>query len=196
MSNLEELMLQLAVEGRDSIYIDGTQLYDEVLNYMPQLNKFTFSIHTHIINDRMKIDLSSHDDIQNSFIKRGCRQIDTCADDKLMENWGNCYVYSLPYQFSQFLFMGSCFQGGRFDKVRMLSMVDRRPFEHNLFEIISHDFPFLQELLIYNLGPQKNKQHHSSTLITFNHLFELNLIHAHTIMSYNFFPAETFVYLI
>jgi len=77
--------------------------------------------------------------------------------------------------------MGSCFQGGRFDKVRMLSLVDRRPFEHYSFEIIiSHDFPFLQELFIYNLGPQKNKQHHSSTLITFNHLFELNLIHAHT----------------
>ncbi len=96
-----------------------------------------------------------------------------------MKNRGNCHVYSLPYRFHDFIFMGSCFQGGRFDKVRLLSMLDRRPFEYELFKIISQDIPFLQALYIYNFIPQKNKQHHSSTLIAFNHLCTLNLHTVH-----------------
>jgi hypothetical protein len=180
MLNLEELTLFLSVMRTESTYIDGNQLYDEVLNYMPRLNKFIFSIHTHIINNHIRIDLPSNNDIRNSFIKRGYQQIDACADDKLTENRGNCHVYSLPYQFHDFLFMGSCFQGGRFDKVRILLMYDIRSFEHELFKIISHNFPFLQKLTILNFEPQQNKQQHSSTFITFNHLFKLNLSNAHT----------------
>jgi hypothetical protein len=53
--------------------------------------------------------------------------------------------------------MRNSFQGGRFDK-----------------------FPFLQKLIIWNPELLKNEQHHSSTLITFNHLFELNVMYAHS----------------
>ncbi|CAF1424026.1 unnamed protein product [Rotaria sordida] len=181
MLNLEELTLFVSVIRTKSTYIDGNQLYDKVLNYMPRLNKFIFSIHTHISNEysKKKIDLPSNNDIRNSFTKRGIQSIDIFADDKLINNRGNCHVYSLPYQFNDFLFMNSCFQGGRFDKVRLLSMDDIRPFEHELFQIISQDFPFLRTLIILNNIPQKNKQHHSSTLITFNHLFELDLFCVH-----------------
>jgi hypothetical protein len=75
--------------------------------------------------------------------------------------------------------MNNSFQSGRFDKVRLLLMEDVRPFEHNLFKIISQDFPFLQTLIILNDKPQKYEQHHSSTLITFNHLFKLELMSVH-----------------
>jgi hypothetical protein len=61
--------------------------------------------------------------------------------------------------------MGSCFQGGRFDKVRLLSMHDVRPFEYKLFQIISQDFSFLQQLIICNDKSQKNEQHHSSSTL-------------------------------
>jgi hypothetical protein len=179
MLNLEELTLQIPVKRTESTYIDGNQLYDEVLNYIPRLNKFTFNIHTHIINRRIRIDLPSNDNIRSSFIKRGFQSIDTCADDRLMNNRGNCHIYSLPYLFRDFLFMSSCFQGGKFDKVRILSMIDRRPFERKLFQIVSQDFPFLQKLTVVNYEPPSSEQHHSSTLITFNHLFKLNLIHVH-----------------
>ncbi|CAF2919463.1 unnamed protein product [Rotaria sp. Silwood2] len=179
MLNLEELTLFLSVLRPICTYIDGNQLYDEVLNYMPRLNKFIFSIHTYIINYDIGIDRPSNDDIRNSFIKRGIQLFDTCFDDKFMNNRGNCHVYSLPYQFNDFLFMGSCFQGGRFDKVRLLSMKDVRPFEHKLFQIISQDFPFLQQLIIRNDIPQKNEQYHSSTLITFNRLLTLDIFNVH-----------------
>ena len=148
MLNLEELTLFLSAIRTESTYIDGKQLYDEVLIHMPRLNKFTFSIHTHIINNGIKIDLPSNDDIRNSFIKRGYRQVDSFADDKLLNNRGNCHVYSLPYQFNCFIFMKSSFQGDRFEKVRRLVMFDSRPFEHKLFKIISRDFPFLQKINI------------------------------------------------
>lgn len=175
MVNLEELTLFLSVLTSRCTYIDGNQLYDKVLSYMPRLNKFIFSIHTCIINYDIGIDRPSNDDIRNSFIKRGIQSFDTCFDDKFMNDRANCYVYSVPYQFNEFLFMGSCFQGGKFDKVRLLSMHDTRPFEHKLFQIISQDFPFLQQLTIRNDLPQNNGQHHSCTLITFNHLLILDI---------------------
>ena len=179
MVKLEELALQLSVMRTESTYIDGNQLYDDVLCYMPRLKKFIFNIHTYIVNHHIRTDLPSNDAIRNSFIKRGFQSVDSYADDKLIDNTGNCHVYSLPYPFRDFLFMSSCFQGGKFDQVRKLLMFDRRPFEHKLFKIISQDFPYLQKLTILNLKPQENEQDHSSSLITFNHLFKLILVSVH-----------------
>ncbi|CAF3609710.1 unnamed protein product [Rotaria socialis] len=179
MLNLEELTLFLSVVRPICTYIDGNQLFDKALNYMPRLNKFIFSINTCIINDDIGIDRPSNDDIRNSFTERGIQSFDICFDDKFMNSQGNCHVYSLPYQFNEFLFMSNCFQGGRFDTVRLLSMRDERPFEHKLFQIISQDFPFLRQLIIRNDIPQKNGQHHSCTLITFNHLLTLDILSVH-----------------
>ncbi|CAF4621880.1 unnamed protein product [Rotaria socialis] len=72
MLNLEELSLQLSAIRAERSYIDDNQLYEQVLKYLPRLNKFIFNIHTHIINtSSIEIDLPSNDDIRNSFIKRG-----------------------------------------------------------------------------------------------------------------------------
>jgi hypothetical protein len=49
-----------------------------------------------------------------------------------------------------FLFMTNRFQGGMFNKVRWLVMDDTRPFENELFKIISQDFPFLKSLAVVN----------------------------------------------
>jgi hypothetical protein len=57
MSNLEELILFLFVVRRESTYIDGNHLYDEILIHMSQLNKFTFNISTTVYNNDASIDL-------------------------------------------------------------------------------------------------------------------------------------------
>jgi len=145
---------------------------------MPRLNKFTFSIYTQIINNDIDIDLPSNKDILNSFIKIGYRQVNLYADDKLTNDRGYCYVYSVPYNFDNFMFMTSRFQGDMFDKVRLLVMLDVRPFENDFLKIISQDFPYLQRLSINNGMSQKNKQH-SPTFITFPHLYKLDLRNAH-----------------
>ena len=46
MINLEELILFLSIIRADKNYIDGDQLYDDILVYMPRINKFTFNIET------------------------------------------------------------------------------------------------------------------------------------------------------
>jgi hypothetical protein len=178
MINLEELILFLTVIRINSTYIDGIQLYDEILIYMPQLNKFTFSINTSIIIKKIKINFSSNEEIQRSFIGRGYGQVGSYVYPEPMRSVGSSHVYSLPYQFKSFFRLNNSFQGGMFDKVRYLMMSDTRPFEHQLFKLISQDFPFLKELIICNAQPQKDKQH-SSTSIKFPHLILLNLVQAH-----------------
>ncbi|CAF4770755.1 unnamed protein product, partial [Rotaria sp. Silwood2] len=124
MINLEELKLFLSVVRFDSTYIDGIQLQDEVLIYMPRLKKFTFSIDTNLFNNNIKIDLRSNEEIQRSFIGREYGQIGSDVQTIVMKNKGICHVYSLPYQFEDFYRLNNSFQGGMFDKVRCLIMTD------------------------------------------------------------------------
>ncbi|CAF4540424.1 unnamed protein product [Rotaria sp. Silwood2] len=178
MSNLEELTLFLIIKRFNSTYIDGIQLYDQILIHIPQLNKFTFSINTLLYNS-VNISLPSNNDIQRSFIERKYQQVGSYADDNLMKGEAQCHIYSLPYQFDNFHYLNNSFQGGRFEKVKCIKMTDIRPFEHEFFKIISQSFPLLQHLSVKNDEQQKNKQHLSNTLIIFPHLRSLHLILAH-----------------
>jgi hypothetical protein len=75
MINLEKLKLYLSILRVNSTYIDSTQLYDEILIYMPRLKKLYFSIDTGVLNKNIKIDLPSNEDIQHSFIERRYGQV-------------------------------------------------------------------------------------------------------------------------
>jgi hypothetical protein len=177
MINLEELKLYLQIRRYDSTYIDGVQLYDQILIYMTRLNKFTFSIDTTICNEDVILELQSNEDIQRSFIGRGYQQVVSYVHTISMNTEGKCHFYSLPYEFEYF-HIEYCFQGGMFHKVRYLNIDDTIPFEHELFQLISQEFPFLEFLYISHDEPQEDKQH-SSTLITFPHLKLLDLKWAH-----------------
>ncbi|CAF1272107.1 unnamed protein product [Adineta steineri] len=190
MINLEELILFLSVVRVDSTLIDGTELYNQVLVHMLHLNKFIFSINTNVLSINNEMDVPSNEDIQNSFIGKEYDQVgsyvhleritpeDTTIGIKQPKAIVKSHIYSLPYQFENFLDLNSSFQCGIFVTVRYLSMRDRYPFERELFKIISDSFPFLKSLTMSNDGPQKNKQH-SSTLISFPHFNLLNLVDAH-----------------
>jgi hypothetical protein len=177
MINLKELTLFLSVLKSYSTFIDGIQLHDQFLIYMPQLNKFTFSINTNVLNKDIIIDLQSNEDIQRSFIGKGYGQVGSYVHNRQERNIGMSHVYSRPYQFEYFLHLNNSFPGDMFNTVQCLTMVDGRPFEHNLFKVISQCFPLLKELCVVNYKPQKNKQH-SSILIIFPHLILLNLVKA------------------
>ena len=60
MINLEELKLLLSVIRIGSTYIDGIQLHDEILIYMPRLNKFIFNLDTYVDHNNIQIDFSSN----------------------------------------------------------------------------------------------------------------------------------------
>ncbi|CAF3862379.1 unnamed protein product [Rotaria sp. Silwood1] len=178
MINLEELKLYLFVRRFDSIYIDGIQLYDQILIYMPRLNKFTFSIKTFVVNKNIRINLSSNENIQCSFIGKKYGQVGSYVHTWSMETKGECHIYSIPYEFEYFHDLSISFPGGMFHKVRNLMMVDTYPFEHKLFKIISQDFPFLQYLCIYNDESEKYNED-SFPLITFPNLTLLHIQFAH-----------------
>jgi hypothetical protein len=178
MINLEELTLFLVVNRNDSAYIDGIQLHDEILIYMPRLYKFTFSIRTHVFNTYFEIDLPSNDDIQRSFIKRKFAKVGSYVHSLPLKVLSECHVYSLPYQFEDFFYLNNSFPGGMFHKVRYMVMKDSRPFEHKLFKLISQDFPFLNNLFVINNQPQ-NDQQQSFSLILFPHLENLMLQASH-----------------
>jgi len=65
MLNLEELHLHIVVI-RDDKFIDGNDLKKNIINYIPQLNKFEFNIHSNVPFDNQN-DLSSNEDIQKTF---------------------------------------------------------------------------------------------------------------------------------
>jgi len=193
MINLEELILFLSVIRVDSTYIDDIQLHDEILIYMPLLNKFTFSINTAIVNNNIKIGLGSNEDIQRSFVGRGYGQVGSYVHTISMEAEGRCYVDSIPYQFKGFLNLNNSFQGGMFHNVRCRLMDETRPFEHQFFKVISQDFPFLKDLYIFNNQSQKDKQQ-SSSLIIFPHLMFLDLSIAHVDYAEQFlFDKKTYL---
>ncbi|CAM2719069.1 unnamed protein product [Rotaria socialis] len=178
MINLEELKLYLSLQRFNSTYIDGIQLYDQFLGCMTQLKRFIFWINTKVFNETANVELQSNKDIQHSFIGRGYEQVASYVHTNSTNTRGQCIIYSLPYDFENFVDLDNSFQGGVFYKVRQLTMSDRISFEHQLFQRISADFPFLQILYISNSHPQNNKSY-SSLLITFPYLKFLDLQYAH-----------------
>ena len=188
MINLEELTLFICVGRVDSTVIDGNELHRQVLIHLPYLNKFVFSIYTCILIEKHKIKIPSNEDIQHSFIRREYGEVGSFVHyEPRQPKVGSSFkrkplvkthIYSLLYQFESFIYLNNSFQGGMFVTVRILTMADSDPFEHQLFKIISNDFPFLKELSIKNDEAQEEKQQ-PSTLINFPYLNFLNVVNAH-----------------
>ncbi|CAF3888562.1 unnamed protein product [Rotaria sp. Silwood1] len=164
----------------NSTFIDGIQLYDQLLIHMTQLKKFTFNIKTTAFKNKnnTRVELPSNEDIQHSFVGRGYQQVASYVHTKSSAWDGECHIYSLPYDFEYFVNLDNYFQGGMFHKLRELTICGRDPLEYKLFQIISHDFPFLDVLYISNRYSIKDKQY-SSKLITFPYLIFLDLQYTH-----------------
>ena len=191
MINLEELSLLLAVIRLDSDYINGVQLRDAFLRYMPQMNKFHFSIETTIIKSRSDLVLSSNVDIQRSFIEGQLESVGSHVDvfakasgrrantySMSHDFYSRCHIYSLPYKLTYFPFLSNSFQNGTFERVRTLSVADAQPFKSDFFRIISQSFPLLRSLHVLNNMPQESTQQ-AREVIAFTRLHYLDLASAH-----------------
>lgn len=179
MINLEQLILFLSVLKDRSTYVNGIQLHDDILIYMPLLNKCTFNIDTVVSCENQSVSsLPSNEDIQRSFIGRRYEQVGSYIQTDSRKGESRCHIYSLPYQFKTFFCRNNSFHGGMFHHVRSLAVIDFRPFERNFFKVISQSFPVLEKLYIRNYEPQIDKQQ-STTFIMFSHLILLDLSLAH-----------------
>lgn len=183
MSNMKKLTLSFRVRRRSS-FIDGIYLKNEVLNFMPNLNKFIFDI---VCDDsRINSDYKpSADYIRRTFIENG---FDTnCYIDYYRNALARCHIYSLPFTMERIHYITSRFPGGIFMNVRILRVVDiARSFEYTFFVKISRSFPMLSQLSVSNTIERLekpswiwNKSKELSSIIVFPHLTELILHDIH-----------------
>ena len=73
MSDLEDLTLFLPIRRQDSTFMDGNQLYNDVLSSMTRLQKFSFSIQTQLINQDIGMFLSTSRLLICSYSKVGSK---------------------------------------------------------------------------------------------------------------------------
>jgi hypothetical protein len=184
MSNLEKLDLYLTIYVRDR-FIDGNNLKKNILNCMPQLNVFSFDIRSlTFINNQ--INFPSKEDIQRTFIDFQYTKIISYVDYFLEENLGQCHVYSYPSQMQYYQRITNNFPGGIFKYVRLISLYDQHPFEHEFFIQICQSFPFIENLSLINHQSQKHKQshesinhNHNSSIVKYNSLIILDIQYVH-----------------
>jgi hypothetical protein len=144
MSNLEHLILHLELDPVD-MFVDGNNLKNNILNYMPRLKKFSFNICS-VISLRNQISLFSNDDIQRTFTNFPGNRIISCVDyfPELRRN--HCHIYSYPYALKYYYNITNHFPGGLLKCVRDTSLVDEHPFKHEFFVRIAQAFPLITKL--------------------------------------------------
>lgn len=201
MSNLEELNLYFVMFGRKT-FIEGNQLKN-MINYMPRLNKFMFNIRSKISVEN-PINLPSNENIQYTF-KNLKYKIISSIEYSPKEKHGQCHVYSYPYIWKDYNNITNHFSGGLFKSVREVSLVDKRPFNHEFFLRIAQSFPFLKKISIDNNKQQCRKSDDDNknlSIIQYPYLTELDLLDAHQDYVEQFLndnktclPADVYLYV-
>lgn len=185
MYNLESLALYLRVTDYYSKerFINGSDLKENILDLLPRLNKFTFSIQSRVFNPTR---LPSNENIQNTFTGFKNNQIISSIDYFQEKKLGQCHIYSFPYTMKYYKDISNNFPGGLFKHVREISLFDERPFEHEFFIRIAEAFPFIKMLFLKNMKPQQHKQSQKSMnvnqeqfIIKYPYLTEINLFDVH-----------------
>ncbi|CAF3393366.1 unnamed protein product [Rotaria sp. Silwood2] len=131
MLNLEKLDLHLNNVVRNKGCIDGNSLKENIINYMPQLNKFTFNIRSSKFF-RNLINLPSNEDIQHIF-KEFKNQIISCVDYFQKRQCCYCHIYSYPYRMKFYCNITNNFPGGLFKYVQIVSLYDVHSLEYEFF---------------------------------------------------------------
>jgi hypothetical protein len=180
MSNLEELFLNIAINRHfpHESFIDGNNLKNDMIDHLPKLNQFVFSIHSNIEHENYLLHLPSNDDIQNTYKDLENNQIISYIHYFLKENMSQYHIYSYPYQKDTLHRLTNSFPGGLFQFVHHVSLFDEYPFEHEFFIRISQAFPYLKTLKISNDSPKNDKQHQQS-IIKYPYLTRLDFYDSH-----------------
>jgi hypothetical protein len=137
MSNLEKLDLSLVVWTNKTL-VDGNNMKLNIINHMPLLNKFTFNIRSSTRFNN-QFNLPSNEYIQQIFKDFKTKQIISSFDHFQKKEYSQCHIYSYPYQLKHYDNITNNFPGGIFECVRVVSLFDERPFEHEFFfKLLNH----------------------------------------------------------
>ena len=200
MSNLEKLGLYLKINV-DGTFIHGNYLKKNILNRLSQLNVFEFHILSSVFIKR-QTNFPSNEDIQRTFIDFQNTKIISYVDYFQEKNWNQCHVYSYPSQMKYYNNITNNFPGGLYQYVRVVSLYDEHPFEHEFFIRISQSFPCMENLSVSNHQSQKHKQsyesinhNHNSSIVKYNSLMTLDFENVHDDYIEEFlFNTKTYFY--
>jgi hypothetical protein len=185
MSNLEELGLYIEIYG-DITFIDGNNLKKNIINRMSRLYRFTFYIHSSL-DFHDQVDFPSTEDIQRTFIDfPNNNNIISYVDYFPEAKESQCHIYSYPSFMPCYGSITNNFPGGLYKYVRVVSLFDEYPFEHEFFLRIQKSFPFMENLSVFNHKSQNRKQSYESnndnqnlSHIQYSLLHELSIIKVH-----------------
>ena len=152
MINLEELSLLFTLIRSDVMaYLNGGQLRDQVLRHLPRMEQCHFSIETRTVNRIGDPVLASNDDLQRSFVGHPFGSVGSHvdvfdkSDDTLTQaHWlsrkfhSRCHIYSRPYRIVKFWDVSNTFEDGIFERDRIVSLMDVRPFEHDFLRSMTY----------------------------------------------------------
>jgi hypothetical protein len=168
----------------DETFIDGNYLKRNIIYRMQRLNQFTFYISSFMcIRNEMK--LRSTEDIQGTFIDFPNNEIISYVDYFPEAKQSRCHIYSYPHLMPYYDIIRSNFPGGLFIYVRVVSLFDEHPFEHEFFLRIQKSFPFMERLSLTNHKSQSRKQSYESNnngnlpVIEYSFLSELVIVDVH-----------------
>lgn len=183
MANLEELSLYLVMDraGGHSSFLNGNDLKKDIINHLPKLNQFLFSIHQSLFV-KYSNHFPSNKDIQHTLKGLEDYHIVSYVDHFPRENIAQCHMYTYPCKMKYYHRLTNRFPGGLFKFVNDVLLFDERPFTYEVFRLIAEAFPFLQRLTIENRSKQKRKRSKKSKFITsiqFPHMTHLDLAEAH-----------------
>ena len=183
MINLEELSLYLIIDrdGAFSSFLNGNNLKKDIINHLPKLNQFLFSIHQNLCL-RYCNHLPLNNDIEHTLKGLEDYRIVSYVDHFPREKTAQCHMYTSPCQMKYYHRLTNSFLGGSFPFVNDVLLFDERPFTYEVFRLIAQTFPFLQRLIIQNYSKQKRKRSKRTKFITsihFPRMTHLDLSEAH-----------------
>ncbi|CAF3082595.1 unnamed protein product [Rotaria sp. Silwood2] len=184
MSNLEQLGLYIAIFV-DETFIDGNNLKRNIINRMPRLNQFRFYIRS-LMFIHNQVNLPSAEDIQRTFIDFPNNNIISYVNYFPEARRGRCHIYSYPSRMQYYSGIPNNFPGGLYTYVRVVLLLDERPFEHEFFLRIQKSFPFMEQLTLINHKSQNRKQSYelnndnrNLSVIEYSFLNELDIVEVH-----------------
>jgi hypothetical protein len=195
LSNVEYLTLLLAIDEARTTpnrFIDGYDLENDIISYMPNLCQFNFHIRS-ILKNAPHVEL---DTIRQSFFRQ--QQSVNCAIDYFNNNYGQCQIYSLPFIGTRLDFISNRFP--LFDNTNTFFMVtilllydDIKSFESVFFERLAQTLPHLRTLEVINRLEQQEKITTTNNLkflhLTTLTLFDIHMNYAEQLLSRTYLPC-------
>ena len=181
MNKLEQLTLNVSV-GTGERLINGNDIHQDILIYMPQLQTFIFYIRS-TCDVRNLGENFTNKDIERTFINIGYEQV-VCMTHYCTSIDMMCHVFSVPYAFDFLHMLGKNFGKMIFNNVTRLALFEYAPFEYEFFLQLAQSFPALRTLKIDNWESNRDRLKddiQSNSFVEYPHLRRLDVTGAHII---------------